>query len=296
MRMCGAQMGDLRADQRALPPLCGAPGYRSYAHASLVSSKQLTSFSDFRMPFAHNDHLTLPEYCDYLSAYAQHFRLPERCKRWALGTRVVQVRRAREEEDGNHVVTWQGGEVESAHFDALALCTGLHVEPSVPEIPGLPHVSTAGAKAGKQDEKEQEYTPPNLTPDQARITTLHSATFKDPAIFTGKRVLIMGTGETGMDLVRTATLPCTISSADPPSAPPAPPARPHSPTWRSKPTPPRSYSALAAGSSPSPRSSPTSPSSANASRESYPSTVSSPTSARRPTSTPGSGLHAYAGS
>lgn len=33
--------------------------YRGYDGATLVSSKQLTSFSDFRLPFEHADHLSL---------------------------------------------------------------------------------------------------------------------------------------------------------------------------------------------------------------------------------------------
>jgi len=47
--------------------------YRSYENANLVSSKQLTSFTDFRLPLDHPDHLTLPGYVDYLSGYVDHF-------------------------------------------------------------------------------------------------------------------------------------------------------------------------------------------------------------------------------
>jgi len=36
--------------------------YRCYENATLLSSKQLTSFSDFRLPLEHPDYLTLPEY------------------------------------------------------------------------------------------------------------------------------------------------------------------------------------------------------------------------------------------
>jgi len=46
----------------AHPPhstVTGTFRYRTYENATLVSSKQLTSFSDFRLPLEHSDHLTL---------------------------------------------------------------------------------------------------------------------------------------------------------------------------------------------------------------------------------------------
>lgn len=44
--------------------------YRRYENAELVSSRQLTAFSDFRIPPSnkgtHGDHISLIEYVDYL--------------------------------------------------------------------------------------------------------------------------------------------------------------------------------------------------------------------------------------
>ena len=44
--------------------------YRQYENAELVSSRQLTAFSDFRIPpsrkGAHGDHISLEEYVEYL--------------------------------------------------------------------------------------------------------------------------------------------------------------------------------------------------------------------------------------
>jgi dimethylaniline monooxygenase (N-oxide forming) len=106
-----------------------------------VSSKQLTSFSDFRLPFEHPDHLTLEvptldallcylrtnwidsspqEYVDYLRAYCKNFGITERIH---LQTKVVSVSR---NPDGGHIVSYvkktPSGEWESskprifAHF------------------------------------------------------------------------------------------------------------------------------------------------------------------------------------
>ncbi|KAF2277101.1 uncharacterized protein EI97DRAFT_366367, partial [Westerdykella ornata] len=43
--------------------------YRSYENAELVSSKQLTTFSDHRLPLSTPDHISLPQYVDYLRTY-----------------------------------------------------------------------------------------------------------------------------------------------------------------------------------------------------------------------------------
>ena len=78
-------------------------GYRSYANGSLVSSKQLTCFSDFRMPLDSSDHMTLPAYVQYLEDYVAHFRLRQRAT-FRMSTRVCRVRRA---DGGGHIVRWR---------------------------------------------------------------------------------------------------------------------------------------------------------------------------------------------
>jgi dimethylaniline monooxygenase (N-oxide forming) len=83
----------------------------------LVSSKQLTSFSDFRLPLTHSDHLTLEvglhlttdqscqqynaqEYVKYLQAYAEHFRMVDRIH---LESKVVDISR---DPGGGHLVSY----------------------------------------------------------------------------------------------------------------------------------------------------------------------------------------------
>lgn len=62
---------------------------------------------------------------------------------------------------------------EDMEFDAVAVCSGLHVTPNIPELAGIENVPK----------------------------TLHSSQFKARADF-GKdtSVLVLGTGETGMDV------------------------------------------------------------------------------------------------
>lgn len=57
--------------------------------------------------------------------------------------------------------------------DAIAVCSGLHVTPNMPEIPGIENL-------------------PNV---------MHSTDFKGRSQFgVGKTVMVVGTGETGMDV------------------------------------------------------------------------------------------------
>ncbi|KAJ6606461.1 hypothetical protein DFH09DRAFT_1120303 [Mycena vulgaris] len=154
--------------------------FRSYQNATLVSSKQLTCFSDFRLPFEHPDHLTLEEYVSYLRAYCKHFGITDRIR---LESKVVNVARNPE---GGHVVSYvtkaPSGEWDSTlrtiNATYIALCTGLH------SLSGIEHVLN-------RDNHEPGAVPP---------VAYHSTEYKSRAQLAGRRVMILGTGETGMDL------------------------------------------------------------------------------------------------
>lgn len=168
--------------------------YRSYQNANLVSSKQLTCFSDFRVPLDHPDHFTLPEYVDYLRAYTRHFKFDDRIK---LLCRVINVSPARNKDGsprGNgHIVQYvEGGgtssnsDVRTLRADYVAVCSGLHVVPSWPSIPGIDHVLHPKPAAADAD----------VLPRQV----YHSSEYKDRSQLAGRRVMVLGTGETGHDL------------------------------------------------------------------------------------------------
>ncbi|BFZ61604.1 hypothetical protein YB2330_002676 [Saitoella coloradoensis] len=143
--------------------------YRSYENAELVSSKQLTCFSDFRLPRDHQDHVSLQEYVAYLEDYCRHFDLYKHIK---LSTRVISISPIESAE--GHVVTTQSniGYEITEHFDTIAICTGLHVTPSIPSIPGIEHVP--------------QY--------------FHSSHYKYRTQIANKNVLVLGCGETAMDV------------------------------------------------------------------------------------------------
>ncbi|GAA6013204.1 hypothetical protein JCM11491_005214 [Sporobolomyces phaffii] len=147
--------------------------YRSYENSELVSSKQLTAFTDYRFPALQGDHVSLEEFCEYLERYATEFDLWDDMR---LKSKVVGV----EKVNGKHVVTVKhAGEQETKRYESrhLIICTGLHCIPQVPTIPGMDHFKTLPGKSA-----------------------IHSAEHKKRDTLTGKRVMILGTGETGMDM------------------------------------------------------------------------------------------------
>lgn len=177
--------------------------YRSYSNATLVSSKQLTSFSDFRLPLQHKDHLTLPEYVQYLEDYTARFRLRERCN-FRMATTVIKSVRV----DGGHLVRFRhrdNTQDRSELFTHLCVCSGLHVVPATPKIPGMPAI-IKGDQVVTEPMHDRELLPQEVPQPVSHagkasdIVALHSSQFKDRSLFSGKRVLIMGTGETGMDM------------------------------------------------------------------------------------------------
>lgn len=169
-----------------------------YDNCRLVSSKYLTAFSDFRMPEDTSlipDHPSTEQYVDYLEQYANEFDLNKLIK---FGCRVVSIKDARESlvkgDDVGYDVeyTSAAGQVVSEHYDVIAVCSGLH---NVPYIPPLFHYNESFATKFKG-------------------TIIHSSQYKYSSTFDNKRVLILGCGETAMDLAHRAVLnPSTKSVA-----------------------------------------------------------------------------------
>ena len=140
----------------------GAFRHKAYEHCRLVSSKYITAFSDFRLASEH-EHPSIPEYVAYLERYAAHFALNDVIQ---FNAAVRRVRRRGEAYDVQLV-----GESIQHRYDAVAVCSGLH---------NVPHIPTALRGFSG--------------------TALHSSEYKTDAPFRGRRILIVGAGETGMDL------------------------------------------------------------------------------------------------
>ena len=143
------------------------PGHSSvYETTHIISSKSLSAYEDFPFPADYPDYPSHAQLKVYFDAYAQHFGvLP-------FVRFHTEVREARLSSDG----TWQlrtrspAGE-QTEQFDWLFVCNGHHWDPRLPEYPGT---------------FDGEF--------------LHAHGYKRAAPFAGKRVLVIGGGNSAADI------------------------------------------------------------------------------------------------
>ncbi len=144
------------------------PNGRSSAYRSLHidTSKNAISFQDFPMDERYPDFPHHSEIKQFLGEYADRFGLRERIRFNA------PVEHAERLPDGGWQISTPAGSDE--RFDVLLVCNGHHWDPSYPEFPG-----------------------------QFDGETLHSHHYidpKDPLDLTGKRVLVVGIGNSAVDI------------------------------------------------------------------------------------------------
>ncbi|WWD19371.1 hypothetical protein CI109_103831 [Kwoniella shandongensis] len=158
--------------------------WRGYENAELVSSKQLTCFSDFRYPLYAPDHPSLPNYVQYLNSYIKHFALNPYIH---TSTKLVSLSQVPSPiDDYKHLAVLQPVNVEKEPVGEpitilarrVIITTGLHVTPNIPLIPGL----------------NTKPSPPNAP------EWIHSSDYKSRDQVRDKEVLVLGCGETGMDV------------------------------------------------------------------------------------------------
>lgn len=168
-----------------------------------MSSKHLTLFSDFRVPRETPDFLKPEEYVQYLKDYARHFDLLDHIQ---CSTLVKTVKK--HPEKGGHLLEleYTGTNSEDKikgwkHYDLVAVCSGLHVTPLMPDIPGLDMDLWASSEninnAAKSGEPEDWYG----------IKIVHSSKFKSRSEFgKDKTILVLGAGETASKCIYQPTL------------------------------------------------------------------------------------------
>jgi len=134
----------------------------------LTSSGLLTAFSDFPVPPERAGHMTVGQYVDYLQSYIEAFGIGSRLR---FGTVVERVRR--DEASGWRVWVRDAEGRREERFDAVAVCSGIHQHPHRPAFPG------------------QEGFPG---------VSLHGSEYRRPDQIAGRRVLVVGAGESGADI------------------------------------------------------------------------------------------------
>ena len=143
----------------------------AYETLHINTSRERMEYSDYPMPksypdFPHHSHIA-----EYFDDYVDHFGVREHI-RFETG-----VERASLAEDGTWRVELDTG--EERRYDALAVANGHHWNPRWPEP----------AFEGEFDGVQ-----------------MHAHDFRDGNIFEGKRVLVLGMGNSAMDIVAEASI------------------------------------------------------------------------------------------
>lgn len=141
------------------------PKSTMYNSAHLISSKKMTEFKEYPMKDSVADYPHHSEMCAYFQDYANHFGLKDH---YMFNTRVESVERPQGSKDGWLVKLSDG---QTYHYKGIVIANGTLSEPNIPKFKG-------------------EFTG----------EFLHSSAYKKADIFEGKRVLIIGAGNSGCDI------------------------------------------------------------------------------------------------
>jgi hypothetical protein len=139
------------------------PGSPMYESAHFISSKTLSGFGGYPMPDHFADYPPHRQILSYLTSFAEAYGLRERIE---FG---IEVRNVAKNADGTWTVTRADGR-ESVHRQVV-VCTGSQWHPNIPELPG-------------------EFT------GEVR----HTVTYRSADEMRGKRVLVVGAGNSGLDI------------------------------------------------------------------------------------------------
>lgn len=141
------------------------PHSTMYQSAHLISSKGTTEFREFPMhaevaPYPHHSEMRR-----YFRDYARQFRLYDH---YQFDTRVVQLQRL---DQGWKLISERNGEQREWRFDGVLIANGTLHTPNLPQLPG----DFSGE-------------------------LLHSSSYKSADLFAGKRVLVVGCGNSACDI------------------------------------------------------------------------------------------------
>ena len=128
----------------------------------IISSKRMSEYSDFQMPEEYPDYPSHKQVLAYFQSYARHFNVEPYIKF------NISVEKITKNENGNWEVKTSDGRTDE--FNYLLVSSGHHSVPRHPDLPG---------------KFEGEY--------------IHSHEFKNNTPFAGKKVLVIGAGNSGCD-------------------------------------------------------------------------------------------------
>ncbi|MBM3289030.1 MAG: NAD(P)/FAD-dependent oxidoreductase [Candidatus Hydrogenedentes bacterium] len=134
-----------------------------YETVHIISSRKTTEYSDFPMPADWPDFPSAAQMLSYLNRYADHFDLRASIQ---FNTEIAWIAPA---PNDRWEVTLKSGETRV--YGGVIVCNGHHWDCRYPEYPGT------------------------FTGE-----SLHSKQYKNPQILRGKRVLVVGGGNSGCDI------------------------------------------------------------------------------------------------
>ena len=135
-----------------------------------TSSPWVTAFSDFPPDSTSSEHWHHTDYVKYLERYVAHFGMDKSLRFRHSVEKVYQT------ENGSWCVRVRNensGAVTEKCYDRVALCSGLNLHPKSWDLPG---VNTFNGKI------------------------MHAADYRKPEMFAGKKVVVVGMGESGADI------------------------------------------------------------------------------------------------
>uniref|UniRef100_A0A8C3F995 Flavin-containing monooxygenase n=1 Tax=Chrysemys picta bellii TaxID=8478 RepID=A0A8C3F995_CHRPI len=145
-----------------------------YRSVIINTSKEMMCFSDFPIPDDFPNYMHHSKIMKYFRMYANHFDL---LKYIRFKTIVVSVTKRPDFSTTGQwdIVTETAGKQESAVFDGVMVCTGHHTNAHLPldSFPGI---------------------------EKFKGRYFHSRDYKKPQEFSGKRVIVIGIGNSGTDL------------------------------------------------------------------------------------------------
>ncbi|KAM6454131.1 flavin-containing monooxygenase 1-like isoform 1-T6 [Liasis olivaceus] len=154
---------------------------RPSVYRSMVSnsSKEMSAFSDFPYPENFPAFLSHHHLLEYLRMYTKHFDLQKYIQ---LKTKVINIKKCPDFSTTGQwdIVTEANGKQKSTIFDAVMVCVGYLTEPSLPlnSFPGL---------------------------EKFNGHFFHSREYKTAEVFRDKKVLVIGMGNSGVDIAVEAT-------------------------------------------------------------------------------------------
>ncbi len=142
------------------------PHGRVYSSTHMISSKRLTEFLDFRMPRDFPQYPSHAQAMEYMRSYAEKFDLLHHIR---FGARVEGL--APGNQQWRVIIAAEGKGKVARKYDALVVASGHHAQPRWPAW----YRTFEG-------------------------TCMHSSQYKSPEILQGKRVLVVGAGNSGCDI------------------------------------------------------------------------------------------------